>query len=1659
MAFEIENGILKEYTSEEGATKVVIPKEVTGIAPKAFWNCKELTEVELNEGLLEIGEYAFAYTAIEKVKLPDSIEKIGEEAFLFSKPGKYSWETIDGYAEVKLSKNHKKFYTDGKCLFEKLEDGTDKLLWCYKRGILTYEVPEFVTVIGRRAFSSCSKLKEVLLPDGLREIKDGAFSGTKVGQLNLGEFVREIGTGALRMYEVNQYGRHERVNLIISPQNPYYFLEKDCLYKKGEDGKITLICHSFPKNKNVTIKEGISVIGANAFRRSHITEIALPTSLEEIGKGAFSDCELKEVCFPEGLKRIASEAFMNCSKLKAVNLPASLEDFADYMFPDSCEVKVSEESPYLKLKDGILYNSDFTKAYLATKEIHNKDCILPDSVTDIGRIFAEKKVKRLVLGSGLTTIRKGAFERTQVTVLEIPETVSHIEEDAFSTIHNVAYGEKSKNFMQKICVVAGSYAESHVKELMKSDKNIVALVYKEDEKNKTLANWSYTIENGEATIHAYFGKSKKIVIPDNIKGVPVTELGVTALSKLEHAESIQIPSSVKKIGTGAFFQCTTIEELVLPASLQVIEDGAFANCKALKSIVIPEGVTELKEETFFGCESLASIDLPDSLMKIDEHWLSAPAYTFMTAQKAWKETNTSMPLNISLTKGSYSDTFLVDYKENYQKKQKDGHHIPILLSYKDVILESDAETNGNVSMENMESQNALEEALLSAYFEYQKVEESDIKHYGAVEGTWKITEIKAPDENGVVKLPEKIDGVDVTLLGIYGYVGSSDKPIRKLIIPKTVTATYDMEYWPDIKEEIVVDKENPVWSSDGSSILSKDGTKLLCMCVKQKTSYTIPDGVKEIGYRAFKWSKVEELTIPDSVVKVSGNAFDYCDRLKTIIGGNGITEYERSSFSETPWYSESKVLILGKTLLRFHEQTDHAMIPEGIEVIGPSAFRNEWGTDGMLEKVTLPSTIKVIGASAFSGRKSIKHIHLPEGLETIEESAFAGCTSLTTMILPETVKKIGTEVFYNCSGLKTVRLPKTFLGKKTEAFFDKTYQENTISAKLFYGCQNLKQIEIPNGITTIGAKAFGECYALEEIQLPDSIVEIADEAFAVCANLKQMYLPKQVSVLGKQVFPTGHNGWKNIPSQFKEILVSEGNETYCVKEGILFTKDETKLVACPCAYISSEYVIPDGVTEILPYAFKECNSIAKLVFPSSVKKIGTKACSLMENLKEVVLPSELEVLEDDTFSYCGDLKTITWPTKLREIGESCFESSGLEHVMIPEMVEKIGSYGFASLKAKTVILPKSVKEIGLSVFAKVRNIEVYDTVDENAKTAKEYLDDSNGHWNGKIGAIGIEQKKNYVPGACNSFWHEHRITVRSAKDDSIKYSVRMPANQKRKVYCTYASSWGKYAEFNFTAIDAVFSELTADAKLDYFLDRVQYASSTEEISETMQDTFKRYVGRNAKDVLERVFETDDVKILIALESYGIIKKANADERLEQAEKAGAVGCKAWILQWQNENVSAKEKARKEEKSLRIGAPTVAEMKKIWPNKKGADGGLVITGYNGKNVDVVVPSVIGKTAVTQIGSNCFSIENAKDEEQKIFLKERLESVVIPDSVKRIGDYAFQGCEALKHITIGNNVTSVGNYMFTGNKDVMIHAPKDSAMYLKAKTEHMQVEEIE
>ena len=1163
-----------------------------------------------------------------------------------------------------------------------------------------------------------------------------------------------------------------------------------------------------------------------------------------------------------------------------------MEDVADTIVDGSCAIELDPACENLKMLDGIIYDSDFTTVKLVTSSAAKKPCIvIPDSVSDIGTAFAGKALKKLVLGAGIKEIYKNAFLVASISVLELPADVKLTDSQIFTTRFDLEYCEApDDNCFMRIVVPAGSYAEQQIIPLAKDEETLIAIKYKKDEENKELSDWSYIFEEGKACILKYLGDSTDVTIPESIRGVPVNAIFTAAFAG-KNVENVIIPDAVTSIGKEAFAYCGKMKNIKLPESLANLGSGAFGCCGALEKIVIPDGVQEILEETFYGCDALASITLPDSITFIDNHWVSTTEHWQKAELRKWEEAYTNTPLKIVVEKDSYADRFLEKYINEYQQSGEIVSHLTIIK-----INGADSETDKESLAENIDLQ------MPDAYFDYKEVEDNDVKRYGAIPGTIKITGIKSPDENGVVVLPEKINGIDVTFFGAFGYYGA---PIKKMMIPKSLVALKSAEDFPEVEDELIIDPENPTWTTDGVSLLSKDGTSLLRMCQNNRTAYTVPDGVIKICSNAFRWNKVVELTIPDTVTTVESGAFAYCDTLTTVNGGKNITDYTLDSFKDTPWYKNSKSLILGTTLLRWDSSDKKVVIPEGVEIIGENAFGDE--SSVTMEEVVLPSSLKTLGKNAFYGKRNLKKITLPGGLVTIGQGAFRGCKSLVEITIPESVTEIGKGVFQNCAELKKINFRHSFAERK-DTFWGTTVTENTISAEMFAGCSSLETINIPSGVAIIGASAFENCSLLKDITLPDTVTAIEQGAFSGCMNLECLTLPKNLSEIGQGAFP--RSGWSAKIAKFSSILVHPENPNYSSIEGMLYSKDGKTLIACPSQHASVECVLPEGMLEILPGAFAGCGNIKKLVIASTVKTIGEAAFASMENLEEVVLPNELEYLGKRLFEGCKNLTSIIWPKNLRGIDEKCFYQAGIEDLKIPETVETIGSYAFAGIKAKSVTLPKTVNKIGLSIFAGVKKIAVYDTIDSDAKPAKDFLDDNNGGFNGRVGFIGIMQRQNYVVGACNAEWREHTIIVRSSVDDSIKYSVRMPIGQKRKVYCTYASSWGRNAEFNFAAVDAIFKELTADAKLDYMFERLHYQK---DITDDALNALIRYAARNAKDVLGRIFKDDDAEELAFLEPYGIVKKNTVVERLDQANKAGAVQCTAWLLEWQNNNATAKKK--------------------------------------------------------------------------------------------------------------------------------------------------------
>ena len=124
---------------------------------------------------------------------------------------------------------------------------------------------------------------------------------------------------------------------------------------------------------------------------------------------------------------------------------------------------------------------------------------------------------------------------------------------------------------------------------------------------KTYEGFTYTENGSEITITGYTGDKTELVIPGEIDGKKVTDIGTHAFYKYSSLTSVIIPEGVTNIGDCAFLGCSGLTSVTIPESVTSIKGRAFCECSGLTGITIPAGVTRIEETAFEGCSGLTSI--------------------------------------------------------------------------------------------------------------------------------------------------------------------------------------------------------------------------------------------------------------------------------------------------------------------------------------------------------------------------------------------------------------------------------------------------------------------------------------------------------------------------------------------------------------------------------------------------------------------------------------------------------------------------------------------------------------------------------------------------------------------------------------------------------------------------------------------------------------------------------------------------------------------------------------------------------------------------------------------------------------------------------------------------------------------------------------------
>ncbi len=126
------------------------------------------------------------------------------------------------------------------------------------------------------------------------------------------------------------------------------------------------------------------------------------------------------------------------------------------------------------------------------------------------------------------------------------------------------------------------------------------------------SDFKYEIYDGVVTILEYKGKSKNVVIPGEINGNKVTQIGTAAFAE-KNIESVKLPNSLLIIGEDSFNKCQSLKTVDFGYGVTTIGKGAFIYCSALEEVILPQGVKNIEQDAFRDCSSLKKVYLPQSV--------------------------------------------------------------------------------------------------------------------------------------------------------------------------------------------------------------------------------------------------------------------------------------------------------------------------------------------------------------------------------------------------------------------------------------------------------------------------------------------------------------------------------------------------------------------------------------------------------------------------------------------------------------------------------------------------------------------------------------------------------------------------------------------------------------------------------------------------------------------------------------------------------------------------------------------------------------------------------------------------------------------------------------------------------------------------------------
>lgn len=565
------------------------------------------------------------------------------------------------------------------------------------------------------------------------------------------------------------------------------------------------------------------------------------------------------------------------------------------------------------------------------------------------------------------------------------------------------------------------------------------------------------------TLVKYNGTAEDVSLSNQVK-----KIEAEAFAGNDSVRRVTLSDGVEVIGARAFSECSNLESVNIPDSVEVIENAAFSGCPSLKDVSVGTGLKSLSNGAFAGAYSLSGVDIdgdnenfvcndgaiynkkgenvlyqvlagrqaddydmPFSVEKVSPYafWgdynlqnvsissnvKEIPGYAFSNCKnlksvdipysvksidmKAFEDCvrlrDITLPASISSIHSTAFDgcTKLTIYADegSYAKSFADT----LVLDDIDVSEYEEAPIPNRVSEENAEEEETQNLPPVDYYHE--------VTHMNAME----------EEEEPSVKAKSRVIGQEVYVLVDNAKATVNVGGTGEILGGEPVEETPDLDTVPGLAGS----EDAKGGSFPKYTVVNGETIAAQAYYNDDSASRTIPGGIRKIGEFAYARAGLTSAQIPDGVEEIGYAAFYHCDGLTDVSIPDSVKEIGVSAFDKTLWLEQwkgnagegSAFLIVGDgILLAYRGQGGNVSIPDSVKVIGAEAFKGKTSITG----VQIPDSVSVIGEGAFEDCNHLQNIEGGRGVRQIRDRAFAGCPIQTVTIAPS-VEEIGLRAFDN----------------------------------------------------------------------------------------------------------------------------------------------------------------------------------------------------------------------------------------------------------------------------------------------------------------------------------------------------------------------------------------------------------------------------------------------------------------------------------------------------------------------------------------------------------------------------------------------------------------------------------------------------------------------